>query len=136
MDSEISRCGAAEAIERERLQRVRPDLPGDDESTYLTVADEDRQPTQMDRLEETKARLAAANGAQRFYGPHSALKDLGWLVGEVERQRDLLTRLEWTGTVVFDEWYDKGKCCPACRGTKDEGHADDCRLAKELSRRQ
>jgi hypothetical protein len=120
--------------------------------------------TDQDRLAEIKQRLAKAREEQRFYGPHSALKDLDWLVGEVERLRNdigirelevnraeakehdqameahrlrgLLGRLEWAGTVVFDEWYDKGKCCPVCKGEPDEGHAPGCELAEVLGRTQ
>jgi hypothetical protein len=58
--------------------------------------------------------------------------DHAWLIGEVERLRELLGRLEWAGTIVFDEWYDKGKCCPVCRGEQDDGHAPGCELAAAI----
>lgn len=51
---------------------------------------------------------------------------------QVERLKELLRELEWSGTVVFDEWYDKGKCCPKCRGTEEEGHEGSCKLAEAL----
>jgi hypothetical protein len=53
-------------------------------------------------------------------------------IAEVERLRGLLGRLEWAGTVVFDEWYAKRKCCPVCRGEQDDGHAPGCELAAAI----
>jgi hypothetical protein len=52
---------------------------------------------------------------------------------EVERLRGLLARLEWAGTLLFDEWYNTGKCCPVCRAEQGDAHTD-CWLAKELGR--
>lgn len=65
--------------------------------------------------------------------------DVDWLIGQakkVERLRGLLARLEWAGTIVFDEWYDKGKCCPVpeCRAEQGDPHTPDCWLAAELGK--
>ena len=49
-----------------------------------------------DELPGIKARLDAARKKRRFYGPHSALKDLDWLIAEVDRLRELLDRAELT----------------------------------------
>jgi hypothetical protein len=51
---------------------------------------------------------------------------------QAKHLRGLLNRLEWAGTVVFDEWYDKGKCCPVCRAEEGDAHAPDCWLAAAL----
>jgi hypothetical protein len=65
-----------------------------------------------------------------------APEDIDWLVAKVDRLQGLLGRLEWAGTVVFDEWYDKGKCCPVCKGEPEEGHAPGCELAEVLGQTQ
>jgi hypothetical protein len=83
-----------------------------------------------DQRDEIEARLAAAQQEGRFYGPYSALKDIGWLVSEVDRQRGLLTRLEWAclRADLSDE-----PSCPACYHTRTDGHDPGCWLAAALS---
>ena len=104
--------------------------------------------TDQDRLADIKAHAEdefqrTAHGGD---GYRVSINEIFWLVGEVERLnyltlvarrdierlRGLLARLEWSGTVVFDEWYDKGRCCPACRAEQGDPHAPDCWLAAEL----
>ena len=46
---------------------------------------------------------------------------------DADRRRELLKRLQW----VADE--DNYYYCPVCYGEKDDGHTDDCELAKELA---
>ena len=59
------------------------------------------------------------------------LKDIAWLVGEVERLQGLLARLEWT--------RGPRPRCPACdgwhpNGPGGRGHHPACWLAQELGR--
>jgi hypothetical protein len=55
---------------------------------------------------------------------------------EIERLVGLLARLEWAGTIVFDDWYDKGKCCPVpgCRAEQGDTHDSWCWLGAELAK--
>lgn len=64
------------------------------------------------------------------------LADLDFLIGEVERLRGLLKRLEWEGQ---NRWEDAA--CPVCAGTipgepvnaaAHPGHREDCWLAAVL----
>jgi hypothetical protein len=66
----------------------------------------------------------------------NAPADIDWLVGEVERLRGLLARLEWAGTTCYDA-YGAEHTCPACRVQWDtaadfKGHIPGCWLAAEL----
>jgi hypothetical protein len=55
-------------------------------------------------------------------------EDIDWLVGEVERLRELLGRLEWAGsTQAYQQAF-----CPVCQRSKLGGHGRACWLAAEL----
>jgi hypothetical protein len=48
---------------------------------------------------------------------------VAWLVGEVERLRGLLGRLEWAGTICWaEDSSEGGDACPACSAFPEEGH--------------
>jgi hypothetical protein len=54
-------------------------------------------------------------------------------VAAAKRRLALLQRLQWAGTVVFDNGYAKGPCCAVCTGEPDDGgHRPGCELAAEL----
>lgn len=90
--------------------------------------------TDQDRLPEIKAQLASvdANKRVRSLGPNLTRVYLDWLIGEVERSRGLLDRLEWIDTGLDCGDYTKG--CPICWGEQQHGHEPGCELAKELGR--
>lgn len=47
------------------------------------------------------------------------------LIAELEAARAVLREVEWTDSDDVD-------MCPACRASRDEGHAADCALARAI----
>lgn len=75
-----------------------------------------------DRLAEIKA--------HRPSNWKDALAAVDWLVVEVERHRDLLTRLEWAGV---HRWGYEENGCPICNADAELGrHDPGCELAAVL----
>jgi hypothetical protein len=92
----------------------------------------DWQPTTIAYCHMTRGHVQSEWRNAKFIA--SAPADVDWLVGEVDRLRDLLGRLEWAGEGDF------GAHCPVCEAFKDEvdgvggsGHAPGCWLAAELT---
>jgi hypothetical protein len=60
--------------------------------------------------------------------------EVDWLIGEVERLRDLLRSIEWYGTRCHQDitGCEDEDVCPVCDASQLEGHQPGCRLAAEL----
>jgi hypothetical protein len=96
---------------------------------------------------EIKARAERLRAAERSFldlhrfaggtvgpGP-SHNDDLLWLVGEVERLRGLLARLEWAGGEVVGDCQ-RFDACPECSAREGyDQHRPGCWLAAELEGR-
>lgn len=83
----------------------------------------------LDRLAQIRERRTRVPA---LFDSHIAA-DIDWLVGQVERLRDLLARLEWAGAeYAFAE--DAWAICPACEQRRDAGHRHlaECWLDAEL----
>jgi hypothetical protein len=76
------------------------------------------------------AKLARANMEDRL---NLKIDEQRAAEAKLVRLRDLLGRLEWAGTLLFDEWYNKGPCCPVCHAEEGDPHGD-CWLAEALGR--
>ena len=110
--------------------------------------------TNQERLAEIKATL---HHWDAIYAPHGLAPlppavaaqesaqhlnraQIDFLVGEVDRLRGLLARLEWAGT--YCERDREMACCPVCEVVADSEvvgqlpHLPDCWLAAELGRTQ
>jgi hypothetical protein len=81
----------------------------------------------QDQLPEIKRRWGVAVPVADI-----AHADVDWLVGEVERLRGLLGRLEWVEQGYNCVGYDE--ICPVCNAEKDTPHVSGCWLAEVLGR--
>lgn len=95
----------------------------------VAVSDPDRLAD--DAVAVWKGRLEAARSEANNITRTGRYIDLGRdgvpaLIAEVDRLRDLLTRLEWA---VVDPLH--GRCCPACDGVQPD-HDPGCELAAML----
>jgi hypothetical protein len=96
----------------------------------------------QDRLAEIRKYLDALYG-KNVAGPKDLIDvrvdTLDWLVGEVERLRGLLIRLEWAGTYVppANSGRLMDQACPACGASRtydQERHGPNCWMPAELRR--
>ena len=85
---------------------------------------------------------AVASSRNWAYNQASHERDLErkkWIAAEATatRLRGLVEEFEWVECFVDNGGYDDhwDHRCPKCLKSKDEGHADDCELAKELKDR-
>jgi hypothetical protein len=81
--------------------------------------------TEPDPLAAIKGRMA-----ERVLHPGERA-DVDWLVGEVERLRGLLARLEWLPQWNSDGSQDEAMC-PVCGECRQDGHAPGCEWVAAL----
>jgi hypothetical protein len=86
----------------------------------------ERERGERERLAEIKRRLSTS--------PPDPIRDNidRWLIGKVERQRDLLKRLEWAGRYPEQGGLVLRAICPVCYAYYGDDHEPDCWLAAEI----
>jgi hypothetical protein len=98
------------------------------------------EPNAPDPLAAVKARWFTDDQHRAEYWADLASRDVPRLIGEVERVRELLGRLEWAdhktrGEVGVGSTLTIWPCCPVCKaGDNEGGHRPGCELAAELGR--
>ncbi len=89
-----------------------------------------------DQLDAIKQRLERATPApqvaenMRFIA--NAPADIRWLVGEVERLRATLAKVEWVGGSMSNEYFTMA--CHFCGVDFEKPHADDCEWVKAMGK--